>query len=92
MHLSSYEHMRELVDRYLNEGQKMSVFDIGSYDVNGSYRTLFSKLQCSYVGIDLSSGPGVDVVLDSPYNFPNQSNSVDLVISGQAFNILSSFG
>ena len=91
MHLSSYEHMRELVDRYLNESQKMSVLDIGSYDVNGSYRTLFSKLQCSYVGIDLSSGPGVDVILDSPYRFPIQSNSVDIVISGQAFEHIEFF-
>ncbi|PKN51238.1 MAG: methyltransferase type 11 [Deltaproteobacteria bacterium HGW-Deltaproteobacteria-13] len=91
MHQSSYEHMRDLVDKYLNLNKKMSILDVGSYDVNGSYRTLFSKSQFSYRGIDISDGPGVDIVLDSPYKFPMQSNSVDIVISGQAFEHIEFF-
>lgn len=91
MHLSSYQHMTALVGRYLKPDQKLKVIDIGSYDVNGSYRTLFDRPAWSYVGIDLSAGPGVDIVLETPYTFPLPSGTVDLVISGQAFEHVEYF-
>jgi hypothetical protein len=39
-----------------------SVLEIGSYQVNesGSLRAIFSG--CSYTGVDLAEGPGVDIV------------------------------
>ncbi|KQZ56372.1 methyltransferase type 11 [Lysobacter sp. Root559] len=91
MHVSSYEHMQDLVARHLDPQQSLSVVDIGSYDVNGSYRTLFGQSKWSYTGIDLEAGPGVDVVLASPYRLPFASGSVDLVISGQAFEHVEFF-
>ncbi len=91
MHLSSYQHMTALVARYLKSDQNIKVIDIGSYDVNGSYRTLFNRPAWSYVGIDLSEGPGVDVVLKTPYTFPLPTASVDLVVSGQAFEHVEYF-
>lgn len=91
MHLSSYQHMEDLVSRYLRAGEPLSVLDIGSYDVNGSYRTLFVDPRWSYVGVDLEAGPGVDTVLTSPYHLPVASGSVDLVISGQAFEHVEYF-
>ena len=91
MHLSSYQHMTSLVQRHLDQEQPLKVIDIGSYDVNGSYRTLFGSPRWSYVGIDLSAGPGVDIVLTSPYTFPLPSASVDLVVSGQAFEHVEYF-
>lgn len=36
------------------------VLDVGSYDVNGSNRDLFTR--CAYIGIDVVPGPGVDHV------------------------------
>lgn len=91
MHLSSYQHMQDLVGRYLSREQSLTVVDIGSYDVNGTYRTLFDAQSWSYQGIDLEAGPGVDTVLDSPYQLPFRSDSVDLVISGQAFEHVEYF-
>ncbi len=91
MHASSYEHMTGLVQRHLDVGQDLRVLDIGSYDVNGSYRTLFQQASWTYVGIDLSAGPGVDIALESPYKFPLPSSSMDLVISGQAFEHVEFF-
>ena len=38
----------------------VSVFEIGSADINGSVRSYFQPTD--YVGVDLMSGPGVDVV------------------------------
>ncbi|WP_133500601.1 class I SAM-dependent methyltransferase [Cognatilysobacter terrigena] len=91
MHASSYEHMRRLVDAHLQPSSPLAVVDIGSYDVNGSYRTLFTDPAWRYTGVDLESGPGVDVVLHSPYRLPFATSSVDLVVSGQAFEHVEFF-
>jgi SAM-dependent methyltransferase len=83
--------MKDLVARYLTTKRPLSVVDIGSYDVNGSYRTLFSIPDVLYRGIDLEAGPGVDIVLNSPYHFPIPTQSVDLIVSGQAFEHIEFF-
>ena len=64
MHNSSYQHMQRLVSTHLAPGSALKVVDIGSFDVNGSYRTLFTDPGWQYTGVDLEAGPGVDVVLD----------------------------
>ncbi len=91
MHSSSFEHMTRLAERRLDPNLPLSIVDIGSYDVNGSYRTIFDKPGWTYRGIDLSEGPNVDVVLDSAYVLPLKSDSVDLVVSGQAFEHVEFF-
>jgi SAM-dependent methyltransferase len=40
----------------------LKTLEIGSYNVNGSVRPLFKG---EYTGIDRSSGPGVDLVMDA---------------------------
>lgn len=91
MHNSSYEHMADLVARFLDRETALKVVDIGSTDINGSYRTLFKNTRWDYHGVDLEAAPGVDVVLASPYLLPFASRSVDLVISGQAFEHVEFF-
>lgn len=91
MHTSSYQHMQRLVETYLDRAQPLEAVDIGSYDVNGSYRTLFDAPGWRYTGVDLQAGPGVDVVLSSPYRLPFASGSVDVVLSGQAFEHIEYF-
>ena len=91
MHLSSLDHMGDLVTRYLDPVKPLPVVDIGSYDVNGTYRPLFAKPDWRYTGVDLEQGPGVDVVLDSPYRLPMKSESVDVIVSGQAFEHVEFF-
>jgi len=39
------------------------VYEIGSRNINGSVRPIFTGLP--YLGIDLTSGPGVDIVADA---------------------------
>lgn len=57
------------------------VLDVGSLDVNGTYRGLFSEWK-TYVGLDLEAGPGVDVVAPSlPWSL--NACPFDAVISGQ---------
>ncbi|MFN8526575.1 MAG: methyltransferase domain-containing protein [Chloroflexota bacterium] len=68
------------IDRLTAE---LTVVDVGAADVNGSYRPLFVDPRVTYVGCDLSAGPGVDVVLQNPYKIPLPDQCADAVISGQ---------
>lgn len=40
------------------------VYEIGSLNINGSVRCLFDRSAGSYIGIDVVSGPDVDLVAD----------------------------
>ncbi len=91
MHKSSYRHMQGLKEKYLDASEKVRIFDLGSYDVNGSYRPLFDCPEWEYRGIDLEKGPNVDIVLKSPYQMAVPSGCADLVISGQAFEHVKYF-
>jgi hypothetical protein len=61
-----------------------SVLEIGSYQVNeiGRLREIFSG--CSYTGVDLVAGPGVDVVA-SGHNVNLPTDSFDVTISAECF-------
>jgi SAM-dependent methyltransferase len=88
MHYSSLENMQLCINSYIHEGyrkgaKQLTVVDVGSMDVNGSYRMLFKPGSVKYTGVDLVEGKGVDVVVDDPYHLPFASDSVDLVICGQ---------
>lgn len=54
-----------------------TVVDMGSYDVNGNYRHLFTN----YIGVDIGPGPNVDVIVGS--DEWEKLENVDCVISGQ---------
>lgn len=91
MHRSSLEHVQRLVGRYLDPARRLEIIDIGSYDVNGSYKGFFDAPGWRYTGVDLVAGPNVDVVLTSPYRLPFRSFSVDVIVSGQAFEHIEFF-
>ena len=83
--------MEALAKQYLVDKASARVLDIGSFDVNGSYKPIFIREGWDYCGVDLASGPNVDLVLESPYRLPLSSRSWDVVISGQAFEHVSFF-
>jgi SAM-dependent methyltransferase len=83
--------MKDLVSRYLEPAAPLRIVDVGSYDVNGSYRSIFERPGWHYVGVDIAAGPNVDLVLSSPYRFPMRDSFADLVISGQAFEHIEFF-
>ena len=91
MHSSSLVHMGRLVETYLGQAETLEIVDIGSQDVNGTYRPIFSKPGWRYRGIDIASAPNVDIVMPDPYRLPLPSGSVDVVISGQAFEHIEYF-
>ncbi len=94
MHESSYLKMEEFRQRYLDrrETEDLHIYDLGSQDVNGSYRPLFSEPSWHYVGLDMAAGNNVDVVLQTPYAWKEiASQSADVVVSGQAFEHIQYF-
>lgn len=94
MHISSYEKMELFVDKYLHayKDKKLEILDVGSCDVNGSYKPLVSNKNWKYLGADIACGRNVDVILPDIYNWKIlKSNSFDVVISGQAFEHIEFF-
>lgn len=87
MHRTSYDGMAQFVEKYLGplRGRPLRILDVGSQDVNGTYRALFSDPAWRYCGADVTGGPNVDVVLRKPYVWRElRANSYDVVVSGQA--------
>ncbi len=94
MHKSSILRMKWFVDNYASKITKseVRVLDVGSYDVNGSYRHLFDEQKYDYTGLDMEDGPNVDVVLANPYDWDAiETDSFDVVISGQALEHIEFF-
>ncbi len=87
MHMSSFDKMNAFCGKYLSDKkeQYLSILDIGSQDINGSYKPLFDSPCWRYLGVDVSDGNNVDIVLSETYNWKEiKSGSVDVLISGQA--------
>ncbi len=87
MHQSSFSTMQKFAA--LLRSQKgcdpFRVLDVGSMGVNGTYRDLFAHPGITYVGLDVASGPNVDVVPADPYDWRELTDeSFDAIISGQA--------
>lgn len=88
MHQSSLDKMTAFRDAHLRgrETEALRILDLGSQDINGTYRPLFARPPWQYAGLDLVAGSNVDLVLRSPYRWREiPSGSADVVVSGQAF-------
>jgi SAM-dependent methyltransferase len=88
MHPSSFDRMAEFCGDYLatRRDEALTIVDLGSCDYNGSYRPIFARQPWHYIGVDLTPGKNVDLVLRDAYNWRElKSASVDVVVSGQTF-------
>jgi SAM-dependent methyltransferase len=62
----------------------LDVIDVGACEPSGNYRGLFQNW--NYRGLDIVAGPNVDIVVDTEGLWEAiPDNSVDVFISGQAF-------
>lgn len=94
MHLSSLNNMTKFRDKYLNDrrGQPLKILDLGSTEMGACYRPIFQRPGWNYVGVDLTAGPNVDLVLQRPYAWDEiGSGSVDVLISGQVLEHVEFF-
>lgn len=94
MHKSSMLRMKWFVENYVSKinKDKIKVLDVGSYDVNGSYKKIFADKKYEYIGLDMEKGTNVDIFLKNPYDWHEiPTDSFDVVISGQAFEHIEFF-
>lgn len=83
MHYSAYINAEKFFDKYCKESiETKKILDVGSYDVNGTMKPIFERGQ--YLGLDMESGPNVDIVSDA-HNIPFQNNYFDIVLSSSCF-------
>lgn len=87
MHKSSILRMTWFRDTFLAD-QRM-VLDVGSMDINGSYKELFEDFD--YYGLDIAEGKNVDIIVKDRCGWDIKSESFDVVISGQAFEHIECF-
>jgi SAM-dependent methyltransferase len=74
------------VERYMPKDRRYRVVDFGSRAVRGqelTNRQLLLGHDCEITGVDVRSGPNVDVVMKRPYRVPLRANSADVVFAGQ---------
>lgn len=84
MHETSYRLMDEELG--LCPFHPANVLDVGSFDVNGTYRPLVEQRGWQYTGLDVRPGPNVDVVAQNPYRYPFGDGAFDVVICGNALH------
>lgn len=68
-------------DKFSQKFENCRVLDIGSLDINGNNRYLFTNYQ--YVGVDIGSGNNVDVVCRG--HLYTDKDLFDIVISSECF-------
>ncbi len=61
-----------------------SIVEIGAMDVNGSLRDA-APAGCTYVGLDIAPGRGVDVVVEPGAALPFDDGQVDAVLASSVF-------
>ena len=80
-HPAQNEFIGRIRDIFPGHFRHARVLEIGSLDINGTIRGLFTD--CDYTGIDVGPGPGVDVVC-AGQDFDAPDESYDVVISCEA--------
>lgn len=75
MHQSVMDFVAEQVNEYSLANKR--TLEVGSRNVNGSVRSLFSG---DYVGVDLVSGPGVDICCPAA-DLPFEDGEFEVVVS-----------
>jgi SAM-dependent methyltransferase len=69
-------------NKFPNLFENVKVLEVGSLDINGSMRSMFSE--CEYIGIDVGEGKGVDIVCQGQeYDAPDET--FDVCASGECF-------
>ena len=83
MHPNSMRLMGDFIKSHVGRFQGGRVLDVGSQNINGSYREIFFPHVKEYIGCDIVAGAGVDVLVEDMDHLPFKDGEFDAVISGQ---------
>lgn len=94
MHATAENNARRFFTTYVSKVSNPTIVEIGSQIGGGgtefNIRSL-SPQNSTYIGIDLEKMPGVDVILEDPYKFPLEDNSVDFIVTSSCFEHIEFF-
>ncbi len=94
MHATAEANARRFFETYVSKVSNPTIAEIGSQiggnGIEFNIRSLAPK-NSTYIGIDLEKMPGVDIVLEDPYKFPIEDNSVDFIVSSSCFEHIEFF-
>jgi len=84
MHPTAYDNCVKFVNDFckLIDSSSTHVVEFGSYNVNGTLKPIFKN--CKYTGIDMASGPNVDIVCNGD-STPFENESIDVIVSSSNF-------
>lgn len=80
MHDTAYRYGQAFYDQYIPKYQNIQIVEVGSQNVNGGLRDIFTTPYTHFVGLDFVPGPGVDHVLQDPYTIPYPDNVLDVIL------------
>jgi SAM-dependent methyltransferase len=94
MHATAEANARRFFGTYVNQVSNPIITEIGS-QIGGNGREFnirsLAPPGSKYIGIDLEKMPGVDIILEDPYKFPIEDNSVDFIVSSSCFEHIEFF-
>lgn len=83
MHGTAMKSGENFAKSYCRPG--MRVLDVGGLNVNGSLRSIFEDIGCTYLSLDMQPHPSVDVVSLPQEPFPFQDCSFDVAVTTSCF-------
>lgn len=81
-HKEQIEYCKSVAAKHPNFFKGKKVLDIGSLDINGSNRYLFTD--CEYTGVDIAPGRNVDIV-SKGHEYDAPDGTYDVIISTECF-------
>lgn len=80
MHDTAYKFGQLFYEQYIPKNHNVHIVEIGSQNVNGGLREIFTTPYTHFVGLDFVEGPGVDHVLDNPYKVPYDDGTLEVIL------------
>ena len=87
MHDTSFENLELFINSYFTNVAGLKVIDVGSRLRTPEKKVRWKKIleNFEYIGVDIVDGDNVDVVLNDPYKYPFEDDSIDIIIANSIF-------
>lgn len=87
MHDTSFENLELFVNTYYKNSEGLKLIDVGSRLRTPEKKIKWKRIleNFEYIGVDITEGDNVDTMLDDPYKYPFENDSIDVIIANSIF-------